>query len=484
MPFSIHISCFFILLALNAPAQIYDFTDPLRLPGGINSSAEETNPVFAPDGKTIYFVRTLDVKNVGGIYDQDIWMSRLELGLWGNAKPIVNLNNKLNNALVAAIQDSIGSKLYLLSTYTSEKDNRKGIAVSNLKDSVWGQPIKVTIPDLDIDGKYVSYFLSQNEDVLVFSFEGSDSEGEEDLYIATKSSAGWNNWSKPINLGKKINSPKFDAYLIKRGNEIIWASNRDGKDCDLYSANSILPPKLEIKLASKDVTLFQGYDGQIDLTISSGVPPYKISWSNGQIIEDIDGLFKGKYTVTVIDAVGQKRISVSEINEPPIEDKKIIRFPGVQYEFNRWEFINDSIVNSSDSLAYVAKLLNDYPEIVIELISHTDSRGDDESNQILSVNRARACFKYLVEELKIDSRRIIPVGKGEKEPALWRNPSTGQTILLTETFINDIKENAVLYEQLNQLNRRTEGRIIRKDFNAVTFPEAPKEYFQFITIPK
>ena len=536
MPFSNHISCFFILLALNAPAQIYDFTDPLRLPGGINSSAEETNPVLAPDGKTIYFVRTLDVKNVGGIYDQDIWMSRLELGLWGNAKPIVNLNNKLNNALVAAIQDSIGSKLYLLSTYTSEKDNRKGIAVSNLKDSVWGQPIKVTIPDLDIDGKYVSYFLSQNEDVLVFSFEGSDSEGEEDLYIATKSSEGWNspehmgssinssgyeispflcpsndtlyfasngfkgegdadlfysvkkgkwnNWSKPINLGKKINSPKFDAYLIKRGNEIIWASNRDGKDCDLYSANSILPPKLEIKLASKDVTIFQGYDGQIDLTISSGVPPYKISWSNGQITEDIDGLFKGKYTVTVIDAVGQKRISVSEINEPPIEDKKIIRFPGVQYEFNRWEFINDSIVNSSDSLAYVAKLLNDYPEIVIELISHTDSRGDDESNQILSVNRARACFKYLVEELKIDSRRIIPVGKGEKEPALWRNPSTGQTILLTETFINDIKENAVLYEQLNQLNRRTEGRIIRKDFNAGTFPEAPKEYFQFITIPK
>ena len=135
-------------------------------------------------------------------------------------------------------------------------------------------------------------------------------------------------------------------------------------------------------------------------------------------------------------------------------------------------------------MAYVAKLLNDYPEIVIELISHTDSRGDDESNQILSVNRARACFKYLVEELKIDSRRIIPVGKGEKEPALWRNPSTGQTILLTETFINDIKENAVLYEQLNQLNRRTEGRIIRKDFNAGTFPEAPKEYFQFITIPK
>lgn len=536
MHFSNHMSYFFILLALNAPAQIYDFTDPLRFPGGINSSAEETNPVLAPDGKTIYFVRTFDVKNVGGISDQDIWMSRLELGLWGNVKPIVNLNNKLNNALVAAIQDSIGSKLYLLSTYTTEKDIRKGIAVSTLKDSVWGQPIKVAIPDLDIDGKYVSYFLSQNEDVLVFSFEGSDSEGEEDLYIATKSSEGWNspehmgssinspgyeispflcpsndtlyfasngfkgegdadlfysvkkgkwnNWSKPVNLGKKINSPKFDAYLIKRGNEIIWASNRDGKDCDLYTAKSIPPPKLISSLQSTDVSTFQGYDGKIDLTISSGVPPYKIAWSNGKTTENLSELNKGKYTVTVIDATGQKNILMAEINEPLFEDKKIIRFPELRYEFNKWTFINDSTVNSADSLAYVAELLTNYPEIVIELISHTDSRGEESQNQILSINRARACYKYLVEELKIDPRRIIPVGKGEKEPATWIDPISGKSILLTKEYINQFKNDDVLYEKINQLNRRTEGRIISKDFNPATFPEASKEYLQFIVTPK
>lgn len=536
MHFSNHISYFFILLALNAPAQIYDFTDPLRFPGGINSSAEETNPVLSPDGKTIYFVRTFDVKNVGGIYDQDIWMSRLELGLWGNVKPIVNLNNKLNNALVAAIQDSIGSKLYLLSTYTTDKDIRKGIAVSTLKDSVWGQPIKVAIPDLDIDGKYVSYFLSQNEDVLVFSFEGSDSEGEEDLYIATKSSEGWNspehmgssinspgyeispflcpsndtlyfasngfkgegdadiyysikkgkwnNWSKPINLGKKINTPKFDAYLIKRGNEIIWASNRDGKDCDLYAAKSIPPPKLISSLQSTDVSKFQGYDGKIDLTISSGVSPYKIAWSNGKTTEDLSELNKGKYTVTVIDATGQKNILMAEINEPLFEDKKIIRFPELRYEFNKWTFVNDSSVNSADSLAYVAELLTNYPEIVIELISHTDSRGEESQNQILSINRARACYKYLVEELKIDPRRIIPVGKGEKEPATWIDPISGKSILLTKEYINQFKNDDVLYEKINQLNRRTEGRIISKDFNPATFPEASKEYLEFIVTPK
>ena len=107
MPFKNWISFLFICFSLQIMAQIYDFTDPIRLPGQLNSSAEETNPVLAPDGQTLYFVRTLDIKNVGGIYDQDIWMSRLDLGAWGSAKPIGGLlNNKFNNALVAVIKDS------------------------------------------------------------------------------------------------------------------------------------------------------------------------------------------------------------------------------------------------------------------------------------------------------------------------------------------------------------------------------------------
>ena len=186
MPFKNWISFLFICFSLEIMAQIYDFTYPIRLPGQLNSSAEETNPILAPDGQTLYFVRTLDIKNVGGIYDQDIWMSRLELGVWGSAKPISDLNNKLNNAIVAVVNDTTETRLYLLSSYTTDKDIRKGIAVSKLRDSMYRLPEKINIPDLDIDGKYVSYFLSQKEDVLIFSYEGSDSEGEEDLYISTR----------------------------------------------------------------------------------------------------------------------------------------------------------------------------------------------------------------------------------------------------------------------------------------------------------
>ena len=103
---------------------------------------------------------------------------------------------------------------------------------------------------------------------------------------------------------------------------------------------------------------------------------------------------------------------------------------------------------------------------------------------MLSINRARACYIYLVEVLNVDPRRIVPLGKGELEPATWINQITGEKIVLTEEYINTFRENSTLYEQLNQLNRRTEGRVIGKDFYPKTYPEASKEYLEFIITPK
>ena len=105
-------------------------------------------------------------------------------------------------------------------------------------------------------------------------------------------------------------------------------------------------------------------------------------------------------------------------------------------------------------------------------------------NQALSENRARACYRYLIEELGIDPRRIIPVGKGETEPAVWWDKSKQARVTLNEDFINQYKSEELIYEQLNQINRRTEGKILRLDFDANLFPEAPIEYLQYITIPK
>src|SRR5690606_14914932 len=65
---------------------------------------------------------------------------------------------------------------------------------------------------------------------------------------------------------------------------------------------------------------------------------------------------------------------------------------------------------------FVYDLLEEYPGMVLELSSHTDSRGSTTSNQVLSENRAHQCYVYLVQEKGVDPRRIVPVGKGENDP--------------------------------------------------------------------
>lgn len=533
-------SCLSALQPLSA--QIYEFTAPKRLAGLVNSSADESNPVFSSDGKTLYLVRTFDQKNVGGIYDQDIWVSKKSTEGWGIPFPLKALNNKLNNAVVADLinaDDSTQRTLYLLSAYGTERDDTKGITLATRKqqDTLWQVKKKLSIPELDIDGNYVGYTLSKDQKVLIISYEGSDSEGEEDLYYSLKTGDGWtepehlgsavnspgfeispflspnndtlffssngfkgqgdadiyysvrkgkwNSWSKPMNLGKTVNTPYFDAYFSLEDNVAVWSSNRDGKDLDLWTAWAIEPPELII--STKEITHvseFQGTDGMIDIEVVSGVKPFKFQWSNGVTTEDNANLRMGEYKLQVTDSIGQKVTQNFTINEPAAKEQNIILFPNIQYEFNKWSFVNDSTVNSYDSLKSVAKLLGDYPNLMIELISHTDSRGEESRNQVLSENRAKACYIYLVTELHVDPRRIIPVGKGESEPAMWYDAETKKLTLLTEEFILTKKDNPTLYEYLHQLNRRTEGRVLRLDFNPATAPDAPKSYMEFQIIPK
>jgi outer membrane protein OmpA-like peptidoglycan-associated protein len=183
--------------------------------------------------------------------------------------------------------------------------------------------------------------------------------------------------------------------------------------------------------------------------------------------------------------------------------KKPIRLPEVRYPLAKWDLLVDSTINSKDSLLYVYNLLNENPGLVLELSSHTDPRGNDVYNQVLSENRAKACYKYLVEEKGVDPRRIIPVGKGEKEPRTMYlnagkyfelepkgadgNPLPGtQVVRLTEAYMAPFKKtNKVLFETLQQYNRRTEGKVITLEFDPETNTEVPNpDYKEYKALPK
>ncbi len=329
-------------------------------------------------------------------------------------------------------------------------------------------------------------------------------------------------WKNPTNLKSPINSENND-YSLYEFTEKAGYFTSERKDpngvfnADIYSY--VLPPNLfdlqviiseridksvkiqdaKVSVVGSDGSKWEGYTKKNGYTIlwdkKADGSRYVNAGVQYQISVSKEGYYENKKIEKfTTEGLNDDQSFVIEMDLIPI--KKPIRLPEVRYVFNQWVFVNDSTIQSKDSLIYVYNLLKDNPEIVLELSSHTDARGTADANQKLSENRARACYKYLVEEKGVDPRRIVPAGKGESVPRtvykvgdayLVAQPvdMTGvETIVLTEAYINQFqKTNKTLFEALHQLNRRTEGAVLRTDFDPATSPAADPKYLQFVKYP-
>ena len=167
--------------------------------------------------------------------------------------------------------------------------------------------------------------------------------------------------------------------------------------------------------------------------------------------------------------------------------KTPIVLPEVRYRLGSAELmvIEDSI-NSKDSLNYVYELLQEYPGMVLKLVSHTDSRGSARSNERLAEARAKSCVDYLVNEKGVAAERLVPEGQGENSPRmvylkdgkyLVKKPKGEfEAIELTEKYINQFKsKDKDLFEKLHQFNRRTEGEVVRMDYKPESTEETEEE---------
>lgn len=82
--------------------------------------------------------------------------------------------------------------------------------------------------------------------------------------------------------------------------------------------------------------------------------------------------------------------------------------------------------SSFKALNNLAEVLKNKPDLRIELSGHTDSDGSEESNQVLSQNRAEAVKNYVVKKSGIDPSRIIAKGYGESKPVATNDTAEGK----------------------------------------------------------
>ena len=482
---------------------------------GINTIDNEGTVCFDDRKKLMFFTRCPNMKkqNLGC----DIWVSQAK-GKTAWKEP-TKIELKAHDSISVGHPCTKDGK-YLI--FASDMPGGFGgrdlwYTTYDRKSETWSTP-KNMGPEINTKGNELFPTFALNGDLL-YASDGLAGLGGLDIFRATKVGEE-NKWENPTNVGAPINGEHNDYALIEKTDRLgYFTSERKGVNGenipDIYSYE--LPPFLyDIKVICSDLAdkTIKLEDLQVKVTDkTSGATWEGYTDENGSIFWDkkptgdryinessdyeislgtLEGYYEDKTvaSITTVDLNDNQ----SFVIEMGLFPKRPIRLPEVRYPLNKWDLLVDETINSPDSLLFVYNLLQERPELVLELSSHTDSRGGAGANQKLSENRARACYKFLVEEKGIDPRRIIPVGKGEAEPRtvylvgdtyLVKEPTSGdyETIVLTEKYINKFRRDKVKFKLLHQLNRRTEGAVYSLDFDPETAPAADVKYLKYVKYP-
>lgn len=498
-----------------------NWKQPVLIEGeGINTEDNEGTVAFDGRGKTMFFTRCPNVKkqNLGC----EIWMSESKgQNKWGAPEKLdLKPHDSLTVGHPAVSED--GTVLVFTADLPGGFGGRDlWMTTFNKKSKTWSTPENLG-PEINTPGDDMFATFAKNGD-LFYSTNGKPGVGGLDIFRAEKQGDSYK-WANPVNMGTPINSYSNDYHLIEHTDRTgYFTSERkgeNGEQADIYKYE--IPPyiyDLKVVVADMNEKNLKIADAKVTVKANDGATWEGYTNKQGVVFWDKkpngDRYLgeEGTYEISVAkdgyhEAKGSKITTVglkydqSFVVDLAMLPKKPIRLPEVRYELAKWDLLVDETINSKDSLNFVYNMLMENPGLVLELSSHTDSRGSAASNQVLSENRAHKCYEYLVKEKGVDPRRIVPVGKGKAEPrTVYRKgdefavvpprnadgemEAGWSEVKLTEQLINSYqKTNKALFDQLHQFNRRTEGKVLSMDYDPATAKPADPKFLEFKKVPK
>ena len=327
-------------------------------------------------------------------------------------------------------------------------------------------------------GNEVFPFL-RYDTVLYFASDGHGGMGGLDIFVSSMDTSG--QWGEPRNLKYPINSTGDDFAIVFHPNDergFISSNRGNSRGLDniyyfeeppiLFTFSGTVKDAKTKQYASNAAVRLIGSDGSNVMTRTNekGYFNFSDSQINKNTTYDItidkDNYFTLTAQETTIGLEFSKDI-VKDFDIEPIPQEPIM-LPDILYDLGKW----DLKPQFEDSLQGLIETLQVNPTITIELASHTDSRDTDEHNDILSQKRAQSVVDYLIIR-GIDPLRLTAKGYGERVPRTIQKDITvrGYTFKagtrLTEDFINKLP-NTEVKEAAHQMNRRTEFRILSKDY--------------------
>lgn len=218
-----------ILLSFVNIANSQEFRE--KLSNEINTSSDELLPLFTEDGNRMYFIRSNYKENIGGEKaGQDIWYCNKKPD--GNWSAPINISKPINNAWHNAAGGIFenGKKIYVSN---QNKKQATGISIYKLENDEW-KFVESLFDDLNFNKEsFMTFYVTHDEKIMLLSFATKDLN--EDLYVSINESG---KWSDPVSLGDKINTKGYEIspFLMKDKKTLIFASNSLGGEgnADLF----------------------------------------------------------------------------------------------------------------------------------------------------------------------------------------------------------------------------------------------------------
>ena len=452
--------------------------------GEVNTEYDEGASCLSPDGKTMYFTRCSSDPDYPRY--AEIWQSQRSDASWSKPTKCVISRDTLTSFAHPAVSPD-GQWLYFVS---DAQGGEGGLDIwrTRILESGFGGMENLGRP-INTAGDEMFPSFRPNGD-LYFSSDGHPGMGGLDIFIAHEDSIRGTiveNQQYPLNSSADDFGMTFEG-VHNRG--YFSSSRNDGKgwehifsfECPeilqtvtgwVYEKDGYELPEALVYMVGNDGTnlkLSVKGDGSFTQVLKPDV--------DYVLLGTCKGYLNVKNEIRVEDAEESHEYTL-QFPLPPINVPVLI--DNIFYEFDR----ADLTPESTEALDKLVEMMNENPNITIELSAHCDYRGNDDYNQRLSQRRAESVVRYLIQH-GVARDRLTAVGYGESRPKIITKKlaetllagdpkvEVHETDTLTETYILAFKDEDA-QEVLNALNRRTEFRVLRTTYGTTLNEYKPEE---------
>lgn len=442
------------------------WSKPEVVNGGLNTEADEGASCLSPDQREMYLTQCVTDPSYPR-YAQIVKSNRSDAA-WGKASSVELTKDTLSCFAHPAVSPD-GQWLYFVSDMPGGKG---GLDIWRVRITSAGYGGVENLGEpINTPGNEMFPTFRPNGD-LYFSSDGHPGMGGLDIFIAHPGKTGRYVLEHP---GYPLNSQGDDFGMTFEGvkNRGFFSSNRnDGRGWDhIYS---FVNPEI-VQSVKGWVYEQEGYElpaAQVYMIGSDGTNLKLGVKSDGSFEKELTPGVEYMFLATCKGFLNHKE----ELKVVPMNDSHeyVLQFPlasitapvlidNIFYDFNKATLRPES----QTALDELVKLLNENPNVTIELSSHCDYKGSSAYNKLLAQRRAESVVNYLVDK-GIARDRLSPVGYGKEKPKTIKKKLTEKLIwlkegdVLTEEFIKKLDPEK--QEICNQLNRRTEFIVLRTTY--------------------